>query len=75
MITAQKNLWAAANMPAIAIYDSEDNLRLNFSLNFISLMTWSSPGRHLFLHGLSFELTTNLCINFLKQFYFIFTFE
>ena len=25
-------------MPAVAIYDSDDNLRINFSLNFISLM-------------------------------------
>ena len=30
--------------------------------------TWSSPKRPLFLHALSFDCTTKLCINFLNQF-------
>ena len=33
-----KIIWPDASTPAIAIYDSDDNLRLKFSLNFISLM-------------------------------------
>ena len=32
------------------------------------LMTCSSPRRPLFLHSLSFECTSKLCINFLNQF-------
>ena len=32
------------------------------------IMTCSRPRRPLFLHTLSFECTTNLCINFLNQF-------
>ena len=31
-------------------------------------MTWSSPRRSLFLHSLSFECTTKLCINLFNQF-------
>ena len=38
MIIAQKIPWAAANTPDVAIYDSDNNLRLKFSLNFISFM-------------------------------------
>ena len=34
----------------------------------ISMQTYSSPRRPLFLHALSFQCTSNLCINFLKQF-------
>ena len=38
MIAPQKKLWAASNTPAVAIYDSDDNMRLNFLLNLFSLM-------------------------------------
>ena len=36
----------------------------------ILLFTCSSPRRPLFMHALSFERTTKLCINFLNQFPF-----
>ena len=35
-------------------------------------VNWSSPRRQLFIHGISFEWTTKLCINFLNQFLFYF---
>ena len=35
--------------------------------------SWSIPRRPIFLHALSFECNTKLCINFLNQFLFIFT--
>ena len=37
------------------------------------LVTWSSPRRQLFLHALSFECTSNLCIKFINQFSKIFS--
>ena len=36
---------------------------------------WSIPRRPLFLHALSFECTTKLCINSLDQFSVFFTFK
>ena len=39
------------------------------------MKTWSSPRRPLFLHVLSFECTTKLCINFLNQFSVFFIFK
>ena len=33
-----------------------------------ALMNWSSPRRPLFLHALSFECISKLCIDFLNQF-------
>ena len=38
-------------------------------------MNWYIPRHPIFLHALSFECTTNLCMNFLNQFSFIFTFK
>ena len=44
MIAARKILWAAANTPSISIYESDDNLRLNFHYFFfpwfIYVFTW-----------------------------------
>ena len=33
----------------------------------VSTMTWSSPRRPLFIHALSFQCTSKLCINFINQ--------
>ena len=41
------------------------------SLDYL-ILTWSSPRRHIFLLGISFEWTTKLCIDFLNQFSFYF---
>ena len=45
---------------------------LAYKIPTIWLMTCSSPRRTFFLHALSFEFTSKLCITLLNQFYFIF---
>ena len=46
---------------------NRDNRYLNYNLHW-PIMTCSSPRRPLFLHALSFECTSKLCIMFLNQF-------
>ena len=36
------------------------------------IKTWFNPRRHFFLHALSFEWTTKLCIKYINQFSFYF---
>ena len=50
---------------AINICDTEDR---NPARHDIDLWTCSSPRRTFFLHALSFECTSKLCITFLNQF-------
>ena len=38
------------------------------NVNETTSMTWSGPRRPLFLHALSFECTSKMCINFLNKF-------
>ena len=38
------------------------------NVNETTSMTWSGPRRPLFLHALSFECTSKMCINFINQF-------
>ena len=44
--------------------------KVDFLLSASSCWTFSSPRRPLFLHALSFECTSKLCIPFLNQFFF-----
>ena len=40
----------------------------HINIEWGGIKTWSRPRRPLFLHALSFECTSKLCINFINQF-------
>ena len=65
------NWYNTKNMYDFAQFVFEE-LFVNKCQDIYDIMNWSSPRRPLFLHALSFQCTTKLCINFLNQFSFCF---
>ena len=57
----EKPLYAVSN-------DTTNRFSLGSPNLLIYHMNWYIPRHPIFLHALSFECTTNLCINFLNQF-------
>ena len=57
-----------SNFQPIWLYFPNLTLLTNIVTTSKVHMTWSSPRRPLFLHALSFDCTSKLCINFINQF-------
>ena len=59
-------------LPKIFHFLLKKNIHTLFSRPVWTYLTCSSPRRPLFLHALSFECTSKLCVNFINQFSFYF---